>query len=334
MSNWEENFELIWNIIEELIEEENITNQKNIVYNEFNILMNEIYKKRYSYASNNIMNKEILSMMNDIITNIKINLTKKKKKVKIEEIYNKEKEIPITNDEIRNERNKEIQSEYELRQRELNNMLELKPPDEIDFSDKVEDDNKNIDNLMEEELKKRSYELMNISKEYDSNKANEWIYNGNKENKNINMSLELINEKEIDKEEKNEEEKSKSINNFLSKLKRKHNSIKLNLKNEEIILNKTDKNYINEINYYKLENVEKRIIESIEIENKEIEYKINEIKKKIKINILEINEIELIINEKRYKLYKKENKYISNEKIELNEGINYLQINSKNNKLQ
>jgi hypothetical protein len=232
-SKWLKNKEFVWGVIEEILEEDNLIQYTEIVKDEYERIMNIVFRKQLEYNNYTSMNKDILSNINGILNNIKREMNKpSKKKVRIQEVYNKERnqEEPITNEDLRNSRTQEFNNKLEETQRDFNNTMKLKPPTEIDFSDKVEDENENIDKLMEEELKKRSYELNNITQNYQGKKAEEWIYNGNKQvNEEIKHNKEQNNEKNIQNNEKNIQNNEKSIQNNEKNIQNMNEMINLEL---------------------------------------------------------------------------------------------------------
>lgn len=373
-TKWLKNKEFVWSVIKEILEEDNLTEYIGIINNEYDRIMNIMFRKQLEYNSYTEMNKDILREINNILNNVKRQKEKPKKKtVRIQEIYNKEKEYekqqsPITNEELRQTRNTQFNNELQEKQNDFNNSMMLKPPQEIDFSDKMDEDIPNIDKLMEEELKKRSYELNNITEQYQGNKAEEWIYNGNKpdniekrknelNNEHINMSLEIIENKSIENnniESKtiNNDEQPKSVNSFLSKLKKvsiekQENPIEKKeeqqgsletslekiriylLKNNEdrkiIELNKKTEKYIKEINKYKIELEEgKYRIEKVILPDRNITYENKYLKLSINTNMLKRIDIE--INNNIYEMEReKNNEYIMKENIEI-EKIIYVSL--------
>lgn len=87
---------------------------------------------------------------------------------------NKPQEI-YSRDDIANARNAEFQSRFQNAQDDFAN-FSLKKPEEIDFSDKVNDDDISIDQKIEMEMKKRQYDLQNINMEsHSEDTALTWI---------------------------------------------------------------------------------------------------------------------------------------------------------------
>ena len=220
---WLDNYEFVWSILEEIIVEDNLVSKISILREQYEYLMNKIYQSRHSYENYNIMNRTIMIEMKKILENIK---RQPKKKVRIQEVkqlvpndptpmklvnpLEENSNIPITNEELRNERNNKFNDEFQRKQNEFNNTMNMKTPDEIDFKDKVDDKPANIDKLMEEEMKRRSYEIANIATTYNNN-AEEWIYNGNKK-ENVEEKKE-INNLEVNKNVNKIENKGENTNN-------------------------------------------------------------------------------------------------------------------------
>jgi hypothetical protein len=336
---WIKNKEFVWSVIKEIIEEDNLLEYHNIILDEYEQLMKTIFKKQLNYENYTIMNKEILTNINVILQKLKTNNKKTiKKKVRIQEIYSKPeiKDEPITNEELRNTRNNLFNNRLQEKEIEFNQTMKLKPPQEIDFSDKINDEEVNIDKLMEEELKKRSYELDNLKKNYENNNAEDWIYNGNKpddiernkyddieRNRNLNISIDLVDEGYTTDYIK---EETKPLNSFLSKLKKIKEPMKGNnilylrntKTNEElkIELLKNEENYIKEIDSYIIDIDDEYIIEKIHLINIERNYKLDFIKDPIEINIEELEYINVYVNNNKYKFNNKGDKmYVVDDNI-------------------
>ena len=98
-------------------------------------------------------------------------------KPKMEMIYKAE--------DIKNERQEEIQMKLKEKEAEMNMYLNAKKPQHIDFTDKIEEEEKignNMDRLIADALASRERELQQLSNNVDLNKAKEWLGN-NDQNK-------------------------------------------------------------------------------------------------------------------------------------------------------
>jgi hypothetical protein len=190
--NWINNVELLNSIIDDLIIEEKITdnNFKQSIYLFYESELAKAYKNQLNYKNYNIMNKEIIKNIVDYIDFKKTQMYEIQKKEQIQLKHqqnqmqnqqkyqnNKNQEIEevYTREDIHDKRTQVFSSEYEKRKKEFEDSIVLKPPEDIDFTDKTEIPNTSIDELMEEEIKRRGYEInneFNMSKE----EAEKWIY--------------------------------------------------------------------------------------------------------------------------------------------------------------
>ncbi len=194
---WINNVELLNSIIDELIIEENITdnNFKKYIYLFYESELAKAYKNQLNYKTYNLMNKEIIKNVVDYIEFKKTQIYDNQKKEQEQEQLkhhqyqyqnnNKNKEIEevYTREDIHDKRTQVFSNEYEKRKKDFQDSIVLKPPEDIDFTDKTELPNTSIDELMEEEIKRRGYEInnnFNMSKE----EAEKWIY-GESEKPNI-----------------------------------------------------------------------------------------------------------------------------------------------------
>lgn len=218
MSNkWNDNVQLLEGVLNEMIEEEKVQEVASNIYSEFGKVINNAYKKQYNYKNYEEMNQSIMISMDDYISNIKKQLVSNKKKssnvyqqqMQVQQDYRNGK-MPyqpqlVTHEDLVNSRSNEFNNSYEQKKKDFEESIRLKPPQDIDFSDKGGDDNADIDKLMEEELKKRSYEITMFNNDFknSSKDAENWIFNGNQSqgqpepksvnNENIRLNVEDTN---------------------------------------------------------------------------------------------------------------------------------------------
>ena len=81
-------------------------------------------------------------------------------------------------EEIQKKRQEDMKRHYNQKQEEFNNIFNNKKPSEIDFSDKNDVDNSDIDKKLSEIMKKREMDL--DFKKDDIERANNWFNNSNK----------------------------------------------------------------------------------------------------------------------------------------------------------
>lgn len=193
LREWKNNIQLLENIIDETIEDENITNYKNIVKNEFYQLVSKYNNVRLDYDSYDDINREILMNINNSIENLKEQLLQEDVKNSVTQINNNnvnnnnvfkppmgrdQGQPNYTKEQISIERQNEFDNKLQKIQEEFQNTNVVKQPKIIDFSDKQQDNSAGIDSLMEREIMNRQYELQQMSSSFNNKKeAEKWINN-------------------------------------------------------------------------------------------------------------------------------------------------------------
>lgn len=170
-SQWLENIELLWKVIDDYIHGNNISfdnNEKDQIRNQFNRITNQYYEFRYHTHKYKTINKEILQKIHSIISEAQ----KKKEQHNMTTHFetqnqssqstennstNKDNQI-ITNEELRKEREKLFNNDFE-RIKEDFNQYNIKPETKtIKFEDDVDEPSSNMDDLLKKELESRKYD--------------------------------------------------------------------------------------------------------------------------------------------------------------------------------
>jgi hypothetical protein len=336
MNTWNENKEILWGILTDYLQSNELDKPEitNFIQNEFNQELQLLYKKRFDYEIQEL-NKIILGNIINKINLKQWEKPTKQQVLKKQQpqqhriqnapqqtisnqvqtpqnIFEKSKETNLFDDldnggnyrdkyaytaeEIRAKKQLESQNMFDEKKREFEKYQDNFRPENIDFSDKPDNNNEKIDDVLKRVMESRNYELQ--LPEQDIKKAESWINNGrevktniqkqeNKEdyksktNKNIKKQLNPnITTKNTDN---NQEAKpqTKSKKEFINMLKNKLN------KNKQNELNNTSEPDIYETKT--MENDIKPPSENNNIQNDNIE------KIKIEIKELDINSTNEII---------------------------------------
>jgi|UniRef100_A0A6C0BZI9 hypothetical protein len=208
-------------------------NNSNYFIKEFNITMHNINNKRDSFNSLMDMNKTLIKQM----TTFK--LPEQPKLLNKSEIF---------------------QQKLSSHEKNFSDMINIKKPEEIDFSDNVEDGDNFKD--MDETMVRREKELNEIMKSYNNKDASNWLSSQETREKPVKLKIKenTVSINAIDLERKTKvkkqvrfelKEKNESMKNFFGKLKKKSaiinsdNSIKEDIKNillkQDLIIEKLDR---------------------------------------------------------------------------------------------
>lgn len=207
-------------------------NNSNYFIKEFNIAMHNINNKRDSFNSLMDMNKTLIKQMTSL---------------KLPEQPNK----LLSKNEI-------FQQKLSSHEKNFSDMINIKKPEEIDFSDNIEDDDNFKD--MDETMIRREKELNEIMKSYNNKDASSWLSSQETREKPVKLKIKenRVSINAIDLERKTKakkqvrfelKEKNESMKNFFGKLKKKQtnndDSIKEDIKNillnQKLIIEKLDR---------------------------------------------------------------------------------------------
>jgi hypothetical protein len=193
-NSWKSNISILENIINESIDDEKLHDYRYEITENMNNLFQYYTTKRLDYNSYDEINKEILENITNLIVNLKEEKKRKKEDNSINKLhknilvnnntFNQPKNIDLNpikykKDDLLEERINEFNNKLQYIRNDFINHNQIKAPEVIDFSDKETLINKNIDALMEEEMKKRQYDTQQTSNinESERKKAEEWFSN-------------------------------------------------------------------------------------------------------------------------------------------------------------
>ncbi len=210
--DWNKNILFLKSIIDEHIEEERLTIHKDQILYHIEKIINEYYDKRFDYRNAIELNKDILRDVISIIQRFKKQKRNPQPKPIIEEVYSR--------DDILKQRNDDFEKNFELKRREFESIHDKKV-EEIDFRDKTNLPQENIDELMEKITRERNSDL-EVAKnlKVDEKAVKEWISKGG----DIDMDLNLLRKDEI-----------KSTNDITQPLQKKVKSDIIDKMTEELL---------------------------------------------------------------------------------------------------
>lgn len=210
--DWNKNIFFLKGIIDEHIEEERLTIHKDLILYHIEKIINEYYDKRFDYRNAIELNKDILRDVISIIQRFKKQKINPKPKPMIEEVYSR--------DDILKQRNNDFKKNFELKRREFESIHDKKV-EEIDFRDKTNLPEENIDELMEKITQERNSDL-EVAKnlKVDEKAVKEWISKGG----DIDMDFTLLKKDEI-----------KSTNDITQPLQKKVKSNIIDKMTEELL---------------------------------------------------------------------------------------------------
>ncbi len=162
-----ENKALLWDVLTENGKFNNLSPslQKGIQY-EFDTTINEVENR---YQNNTLLDKNKV-----FIKNFTYKLDRFQSGPQFfNDNLNKN---AYTHQDIQSKRVEEITNDFNNKKREMDDMLVLKKPDQIDFST-IENDGpiQNIDAILQKTIQERNIEIKNINDGYDKKEAEKWI---------------------------------------------------------------------------------------------------------------------------------------------------------------
>ena len=254
-------------------------------------------------SNSNFNNTDTVSLNKLVISEMYTVLNKYKNKPK--PILNKKNNI--TSSEISQERQNILQKQYNKHEQNFKELIEVKKPEILDFSDKNIDEpiGEEMDSLIETALRKRENDLNMVleNPSFDKEKSSEWINKDNSSNVKLLKIGDTINSVSVEdkhvtfniSEETEVIEEDNSLSNFLNNIKKDEQS-KKELKdvfNEE---------YFNKLIDNKLDNLKKneqsKDVFNEEYFNKIIDNKLDNFKKKM------LTELDIKINKQYNELLK------------------------------
>ena len=189
LTKWQDNISLLEAIINETIQEDNLPkNMVTDIFNQFNTMKDYYTNRRLDYNDYDEINKEFLLNMNNYIQSVKTTGVKNEVSNMVTQLGNNNMSLTpagkdqgnmnYTKDQLMNARMTQFEKQLKTATDDFN-QHQTKKPSEIDFSDKTEEPMKNVDSLIELEMKKREYDLKSIN-EQDKKKAEAWFSNPDK----------------------------------------------------------------------------------------------------------------------------------------------------------
>ena len=261
----QKNKALLWNIMYEGGFFKDISSQHlDNVKRDFETKLEEISNNN---NNNNIISTATLTQLNKNIIGIMKN---ELDKYKIKKNQNNLTE-PLRIQDIQDIKLKQFNNNFEKKKNEFDELFKRKEPDEIDFSDRLDEPIGNeINYMLESAIAKREKELNIVLDKQNIKVAEEWI-NKDNDDKEKKVKFEEPPEKPQEKPPEKPQEKTheKPVDIFLSKLKINDSDNKSIIKNNNIkdnysiFLNiKEELNNIND-RLSKLETIQREILEYI-----------------------------------------------------------------------
>ena len=275
--NTNENKEMLWELLRDNNAFQGLTNtQYNNVITIFNTTLNQTSSSNKPLME---QNKEFISSMLQKLNAIKINTFQDSVKNNIVDTN------VMTHQEIQKQKRNEFENNLEKRQQEFTKYMKIHIPDEIDFSDKNEEEPiKNVETLIHEKMKERSYDVFDKPEE----KTNE--------NKNTTNNV-TNNVTNSDNDNKINNSNTKNDSNVINNLKKEESSsdeeiqikVKSDIDNNVNNVNNSDNNNIQKEENIIIQNLIKRI-EVLEETQQEMKTHMNELQEKLLENINAIQE--------------------------------------------
>ena len=272
--NTNENKEMLWELLRDNNAFKGLTNtQYNNVITIFNTTLNQTTTANKPLME---LNKEFISSMLQQLNSIKMNTLQDNVKNNIVDPK------VLTHEEIQKQKRSEFENNLEKRQSEFTKYMKIHVPDTIDFGDNIKEEPiSNVDSLIHEKMKERSYDIFDKQEEKTLNE-NGTTNTSKKEIKNID-SEQLVNDvsKDIDifkKEEILIDVKSNTDDN--NNIQKEENIIIQNLIKRIEVLEETQqemKAHMNEIQEKMLENIDAIQEQKIQVVEKNIENTIENI---------------------------------------------------------
>lgn len=272
--NTNENKEMLWELLRDNQAFKGLTNtQYNNVITIFNTTLNQTTTANKPLME---LNKEFISSMLQQLNSIKSNTLQDNVKNNIVDPK------VLTHQEIQKQKRSEFENNLEKRQGEFTKYMKIHVPDAIDFGDNIKEEPiSNVDSLIHEKMKERSYDIFDKPEEKINNE-NVTINTNKKEIKNID-SEQLVNDvsKDIDifkKEEILIDVKSNTDDN--NNIQKEENIIIQNLIKRIEVLEETQqemKAHMSEIQEKMLENIDAIQEQKIHVVEKNIENTIENI---------------------------------------------------------
>lgn len=250
--NTNENKEMLWELLRDNQAFKGLTNtQYNNVITIFNTTLNQTTTTNKPLVE---LNKEFISSMLQQLNSIKLNTLQDNVKNNIVDPK------VLTHQEIQKQKRSEFENNLEKRQGEFTKYMKIHVPDAIDFGDNIKEEPiSNVDSLIHEKMKERSYDVFDKQEDITNNVID--TTNTNNEIENIDSEL-LI--KDMPKEINNSDEEEihidiKSSTDDNNNIQKEENIIIQNLIKRIEVLEETQqemKAHMSEIQEKMLENID------------------------------------------------------------------------------
>ena len=271
--NTNENKEMLWELLRDNQAFKGLTNtQYNNVITIFNTTLNQTTTANKPLME---LNKEFISSMLQQLNSIKSNTLQDNVKNNIVDPK------VLTHQEIQKQKRSEFENNLEKRQGEFTKYMKIHVPDAIDFGDNIKEEPiSNVDSLIHEKMKERSYDIFDKQEEKTLNE-NGTTNTSKKEIKNID-SKPLIKDmpKEINNSDEEEMLTQAKSNTYDNNIQKEENIIIQNLIKRIEVLEETQqemKVHMSEIQEKMLENIDAIQEQKIQVVEQNIENTIENI---------------------------------------------------------
>ena len=179
--NTNENKEMLWELLRDNQAFKGLTNtQYNNVITIFNTTLNQTTTANKPLME---LNKEFISSMLQQLNSIKMNTLQDNVKNNIVDPK------VLTHEEIQKQKRSEFENNLEKRQSEFTKYMKIHVPDTIDFGDNIKEEPiSNVDSLIHEKMKERSYDIFDKQEEKTLNE-NGTANNGNDTTNSIKKEI-------------------------------------------------------------------------------------------------------------------------------------------------
>ena len=276
--NTNENKEMLWELLRDNNAFQGLTNtQYNNVITIFNTTLNQTTTANKPLME---LNKEFISSMLQQLNSIKMNTLQDNVKNNIVDPK------VLTHEEIQKQKRSEFENNLEKRQSEFTKYMKIHVPDTIDFGDNIKEEPiSNVDSLIHEKMKERSYDIFDKQEEKTLNE-NGTANNGNDTTNSIKKEIKNMDSEPLikdmskdiiisDKEEILIDVKSNTDDNINNNnIQKEENIIIQNLIKRIEVLEETQqemKAHMNEIQEKMLENIDAIQEQKIQVVEKNIE---------------------------------------------------------------
>ena len=198
-SEWDANKTLLWTIIKECIDDENMCEYTDLIYKNFEHTTSHLFNKQYEFDNLTVLNKYVINNINKKMGIIKMNNTTNVNTTNANntintnnttqhsnDIFIQPQDVIYTRKDLQTQRQNMFKEKLSEKQKELD-LYNARPQKNIDFSDKTSEKMDNIDNLLEQEMEKRTREMniiMNENNKTNTKNVKKWIHSSNNDSNN------------------------------------------------------------------------------------------------------------------------------------------------------